>query len=133
MGRFAAVGSFAPAQVMAVVPRERGAPVILDLDHLRIFTGHDRELEREVLGLFLDELPKTQAALERATTQRDWHMAAHTLKGSALGVGAGMLADAARAAETFQIATQSGRDLIFAKIITAITDVQAEIGRLNLI
>jgi HPt (histidine-containing phosphotransfer) domain-containing protein len=73
------------------------APV--DIKHLRRYTLGDVELEREVLALFLGQLPETITALSRAATERDWRIAAHTLKGSGRAVGAWRVARLAEHAE----------------------------------
>ncbi len=59
------------------------APQPIDFAHLRRYTLDDRGLELEILGLFAEQLPITIGALARATTDKEWGMAAHTLKGSA--------------------------------------------------
>lgn len=71
----------------------------VDHGHLRRYTMGDLQLEREVLDLFAGELPRTVAALRSARSERDWKMAAHTLKGSARAVGAWDVADSAVTAE----------------------------------
>ena len=76
---------------------ETAVPV--DLAHLRRYTLGDRGLELEILGLFVDQLPITITALREAPTEKDWGMAAHTLKGSARAVGAWPLAAIAEDAE----------------------------------
>lgn len=73
------------------------APV--DLKHLRRYTLGDAALEREVLELFLAQLPLTIAALGAARSDKDWKMAAHTLKGSGRAVGAWRIARIAEQAE----------------------------------
>jgi hypothetical protein len=78
-------------------PPDTGAPV--DLAHLSRYTLGDRGLELEILGLFVDQLPITIAALREAETEKDWAMAAHTLKGSSRAVGAWHLATIAEDAE----------------------------------
>jgi HPt (histidine-containing phosphotransfer) domain-containing protein len=65
---------------------EAGAPV--DRAHLGSYTLGDSRLEREVLGLFLAQIPLTIESLQFAASDRDWQMAAHTLKGSGRAVGA---------------------------------------------
>jgi len=77
-----------------LVPMDRP----IDLEHLARVTMDDRDIEREVLRLFdlqagslLDRLK--QADLPDITTL------AHTLKGSALGIGANRVAAAARGLE----------------------------------
>lgn len=78
-----------------------GKPV--DLTHLSRQTFGDHDLEREVLVLFERQ---SQAMIERlrgATTAKSWAEAAHTLKGSALGIGAFQVASAAEAVECDQV------------------------------
>jgi HPt (histidine-containing phosphotransfer) domain-containing protein len=74
-----------------------GTPI--DLAHLRRYTMGDSGLELEILGLFADQLPITIGGLLNAATEKDWAMAAHTLKGSARAVGAWPLATIAEGAE----------------------------------
>lgn len=71
----------------------------VDLKHLRRYTLGDRALEHEVLELFLTQLPATIASLGAACNDRDWLMAAHTLKGSGRAVGAWRIARLAEQAE----------------------------------
>lgn len=84
--------------VAALAP-DNEAPQPLDLEHLRRYTLGNRGLELEILGLFVDQLPTTIGALKSATTDEEWGMAAHTLKGSARAVGAKPLAALAEDAE----------------------------------
>jgi len=71
----------------------------VDLKHLRRYTLGDLGLEREVLSLFLAQLPETISALGAARTDKDWKIAAHTLKGSGRAVGAWRIARIADQAE----------------------------------
>jgi HPt (histidine-containing phosphotransfer) domain-containing protein len=71
----------------------------VDLQHLRRYTFGDQALEKEILSLFMTQLPETIAALRAATNQKDWKVAAHTLKGSCRTVGAFRLGDIAQNAE----------------------------------
>ncbi len=71
----------------------------VDLKHLKRYTLGDRALEHEVLELFLAQLPATIASLGTAGNDRDWRMAAHTLKGSGRAVGAWRIARLAEQAE----------------------------------
>jgi len=78
-----------------------GKPV--DLTHLSRQTFGDHALERDVLVLFERQ---SQAMIERlrgATTAKNWAEAAHTLKGSALGIGAFHVASAAETVECDQV------------------------------
>lgn len=71
----------------------------VDLAHLRRYTMGDAALEKEVLQLFLLQLPVTIGALNDAASNRDWMVAAHTLKGSCRAVGAWRIASLAEQAE----------------------------------
>jgi len=76
-----------------------GTVAALDLDHLAAQTFADRELETEILGLFLDQCERLWPVLASdapAPRRRD---AAHTLKGASLAVGAVGVAQAAEALE----------------------------------
>ncbi len=68
---------------------------IIDRDHLARYTLGNEALEREVLGLFVDQIPETLGQLDAAGDDATRVRAAHTLKGSALAVGAKRLADVA--------------------------------------
>ena len=58
----------------------------------------------ELLATFpLHEPAEVEARLRAATTAKSWAEAAHTLKGSALGIGAFQVASAAEAVECDQI------------------------------
>lgn len=71
----------------------------IDRKHLARYTLGNAALEEEILGLFLEQLPRTIASLRTAATDRDWVMAAHTLKGSGRCVGAWRLARTGEQAE----------------------------------
>jgi hypothetical protein len=70
----------------------------LDLDHLARQTFNDADLEAEVLALFRGQVPVLLARVE-AGDEGARRAAAHTLKGSAQGIGAWIVADHARAVE----------------------------------
>jgi HPt (histidine-containing phosphotransfer) domain-containing protein len=74
-------------------------PEPVDLKHLKRYTLDDADLEREVLALFLAQLPRSIAALATSTTEREWRMAAHAIKGSGRAVGAWSVARLAEQAE----------------------------------
>lgn len=80
--------------------RDGVEPAILDMAHLRRYTLDDVELQREVLGLFRDQVVTSVAALRDSCEDKSaWAMAAHTLKGTARAVGAFHLGRAAERAE----------------------------------
>ena len=60
----------------------------IDRVHLSRYTLGSLTLEREILGLFLAQLPLSIEQLRFAATDREWQIAAHTIKGSAKAVGA---------------------------------------------
>jgi HPt (histidine-containing phosphotransfer) domain-containing protein len=82
---------------LSAAPREQ-KPGVIDADHLERMTLGDRRLEREVLELFvrqttimLDRIANSDRAIAAAS--------AHTLKGSARGIGAWRVARAAELVE----------------------------------
>jgi HPt (histidine-containing phosphotransfer) domain-containing protein len=76
----------------------------IDLVHLARITFGDRSLEREVLQLF-DRQSSILIGRMRTATPAGIATLAHTLKGSARGIGAWRVA---RAAETLELAGSSG-------------------------
>ena len=74
-------------------------PAILDLEHLRRYTMGSPELERELIGLFLKQLPSLTDELRHACDIKEWRFATHTLKGSARVVGAIGIAEIAELME----------------------------------
>jgi HPt (histidine-containing phosphotransfer) domain-containing protein len=69
----------------------------IDTDHLRRMTLGEQELEREVLTLFAQQSADLLSRLEKLP--REGASLAHTLKGSARGIGAFAVAAAADALE----------------------------------
>lgn len=67
----------------------------LDLVHLSKYTFGDRGLEVELLGLFRSQAGIYVARLASAADAKAWRDAAHSLKGSARGLGAWALGDIA--------------------------------------
>lgn len=80
---------------------ERNAPDgrPIDLVHLSRYTLGNREIEREVLEMFRGQSRRFLGRLAEADDIASWQIAAHTLKGSAKGIGAWSVAWAAEAAE----------------------------------
>jgi HPt (histidine-containing phosphotransfer) domain-containing protein len=72
---------------------------IVDYDHLKVQAAEDLGVMREVLQLFVVHTEQLLGELERASDEKTWRQLTHTLKGSARGVGAFGVADAAAAAE----------------------------------
>ena len=109
-----------------LVPGERP----IDLVHLSRMTLGDRALEREVLSLFERQIGLLMERIESATAPVA-AAAAHTLKGSASGVGAFALARAAAQVEAAaHNGDAGGRNAGIAGLRTAIGDAKAEIAGL---
>jgi HPt (histidine-containing phosphotransfer) domain-containing protein len=72
---------------------------IVDLAHLNRMTGGDGALASEVLGLFRQQWDLWVRLLDSTTETLDWGNAAHTIKGSARGIGAWQLGEICGAAE----------------------------------
>ena len=81
----------------------------IDLTYLGRFTLGNDDLLVEVLSLFETHAPAYLAALISATSEKTWHDAAHTLKGSARGVGAWRVARCAELAERLGFAADPDR------------------------
>lgn len=64
---------------------------IFDQAHLAHYTMNSEDLEREIVGLFLQQLPMTTDLIEEAQTAAEWKLSVHTLKGAAAAVGANQL------------------------------------------
>ncbi|MCB1550130.1 MAG: Hpt domain-containing protein [Hyphomicrobiaceae bacterium] len=88
-------------------PRTGEAP--LDLAYLSRFTLGNHELEQEVLELFSAQAPLYLERLAAAECPKSWGQAAHTLKGSALAVGANEVGRLALAAEQEGFAAEPER------------------------
>jgi HPt (histidine-containing phosphotransfer) domain-containing protein len=84
-----------PDMAGQMIARER--PV--DLVRLARQTGGDRALEEEVLHLFLKQAKSIGKAMRDGADATQCKRHAHTLKGAARSVGAGAIADTAKAVE----------------------------------
>jgi HPt (histidine-containing phosphotransfer) domain-containing protein len=107
------------ASSLLAAPTQAQSPAILDVDHLARTTLGDPNLERDVLEIFsrqavllLRRIVGAEPALAEA--------AAHTLKGSARGIGAWRVAQAAERLE--QAAAAGGGEAL---LNTAITELEA--------
>ncbi len=63
-------------------------PVLLDTEFLGKYTLGNAELESEVLHMFIDQSALYLERLRSPQSSKDWFEAAHSLKGSARGIGA---------------------------------------------
>jgi len=77
------------------IARPAAFSAVFDRPHLVRYTMENADLEKEIIGLFLQQLPSIVAMLEDADSPEAWKLAAHTLKGSAAAVGANAIHESA--------------------------------------
>ena len=107
---------------------------IVDQAHLNRMTGGDEALTTEVLGLFREQCDLWMRLLEPTTATLDWGNAAHTIKGSARGIGAWQLGEVCGGAEEAARDGQLTRDQKRAwreSISNELDTVLAEIARME--
>ncbi len=103
----------------------------IDRKHLARYTLGDRALEREVLQLFLGQTALYLDGLRKATALAQWSHAAHSLKGSAIAVGANRIAAAAAQAEALRtLAPNEMRASCLEEVAVAIEEANRYIGSL---
>lgn len=107
------------ATAVAVAPASEGAQAAIDRDHLAQMTLGDANLEREILQLFDRQ---SQLLLDRMYQVPPTAVSAlaHTIKGSARGIGAWRVA---RTAEAVELA-----DGTLAEFQAALNDLSKAIG-----
>lgn len=102
----------------------------IDRAHLARYTLGNVELELEVLELFADQARTCAAALQTPMTTADWRSTTHTLKGSALAVGAWDVAERAQDAEAACEAGPEIRSAILSKLDSVVDVACRHIDRL---
>lgn len=98
--------------------------VPVDYSHLDVQAAGDKGVMREVLALFVSHGEQVLAELERADDAKSWKLWTHTLKGSARGIGAFAVADAAAEAERHSLDKSK-----LVPLTQAFTEARAFIGR----
>ena len=98
----------------------------IDRGHLTRMTFGDRSLEREVLALF-DRQAELLIARMRSGDPQAMAALAHTLRGSAFGIGAG---NVARAAQAVEQAGPAERETAMTMLATTIVEARAAIAEL---
>jgi len=76
---------------------------VFDLEHLQRYTMDNDSLFKELIGLFLEQVPTLKRQLETAQDEYSWKLASHTLKGSASAIGANALCFTATALESIGV------------------------------
>ncbi len=103
----------------------------IDYDHLAQYTGGDAALEAEVFSLFRNQVRSWIRLLEPDAQDEDWSAAAHSLKGSARGVGAMRLAEICERAEKLvgEAGSDGAREAARDRILTEAEAVNDEIAK----
>ena len=101
----------------------------VDFAHLERYAGHDQALVDEVLSIFREQAAMWLRLLDPAAEGDAWRDAAHSLKGSALSVGAFALADECEFAERLsggnEVERTAALDRIRDALDLALADVAA--------
>jgi HPt (histidine-containing phosphotransfer) domain-containing protein len=109
--------------------RKKASEVVFDRAHLAQYTMDSPELEREIVGLFIAQLPAILERLLNVSSRADWRIATHTLKGSALAIGACKIWDFAKKLEPIDALEQSEkRKKLISGLVRAVNEFD-EIAR----
>jgi hypothetical protein len=100
----------------------------IDHDHLGRMSFHDETLARELLELFDRQAVVLVARMRRGDGGGAMAMLAHTLKGSATGIGAWGVARAAAASERAAEGSPAERVLALDALAAAVEEARAEIA-----
>jgi HPt (histidine-containing phosphotransfer) domain-containing protein len=100
----------------------------VDFGYLEQYAGGDAALVEEVLGLFREQAQIWLRVLVPDAADDAWRDAAHSLKGSALGIGAFALAEHCAAAEKSQEADVGARTVLLEHVRTAMDAALADIA-----
>ena len=109
----------------------KAVETVFDRAHLVRYTMENPELEKEIIGLFLAQLPETMAMLRGAASAEAWKLATHTIKGSAAAVGARRINHlASRMEEKKHNLDVNVKSNLFAELDLAIEDFRAMADRI---
>lgn len=100
----------------------------VDFGYLETYAGGDQQVVDEVLALFREQASIWLRLLDPAAEHDAWRDAAHTLKGSALGLGARDLAEACAAAERAATADLAERTVKLERVRDALDLALADIA-----
>jgi HPt (histidine-containing phosphotransfer) domain-containing protein len=100
----------------------------VDFAHLETYVAGDRAIAREVLGLFSDQARTVLKTLNPAMPDEDWRNTAHSLKGSALSIGAFGLAEVCSQAEQARAEPEPIKRACLDKIVEGLSQVLTEIA-----
>jgi HPt (histidine-containing phosphotransfer) domain-containing protein len=100
----------------------------IDFNHLEHYVGGDQAIIREVLALFSDQARTVLPQLDPEGPADQWRGVAHSLKGSALGIGALDLAAACGDAEQAHDAPPAEKAAVRVRIADCLGAVLADIA-----
>ena len=100
----------------------------VDFDSLTAYVGGDRAIVGEVLALFSDQAMLALKTLDPAMDNDAWRDAAHSLKGSALGIGATRLGEACSEAELARDAPIEVKQVLLGRLRDALALALADIA-----
>lgn len=103
---------------------------LIDLVHLSKYTLGDRRLEGELLSLFRSQAGVYLDRMASAKDTREWKEAAHSLKGSARGIGAWYVANHAEDAEQLMDAPSDRHEVVLEQVRLAVSETVVYIGDL---
>lgn len=105
-------------------------PEIFDRVHLARYTLDSLDLEREIVGLFLTQLPETLAMIDQAASPQDWKLATHSLKGAAAAVGARRICRIAAELEAASVEDFGQRHRLGEELAAAADEFRAFAGQI---
>ena len=105
-------------------------PLVFDRVHLARYTMDSIDLEREIIQLFLAQLPETLAMIGAAVEAAEWKLATHSLKGSAAAVGAHRINRLAEALERFGAGATPERDALICDLDHAVGEFRDLVARI---
>lgn len=100
---------------------------VLKPEQLSMMTGDDAALAMEVIDIFRQQTDMWSRMLDAALPPAQWADAAHSLKGSALSIGAMRLADACAKAENMGRASEE-KPVSRTQAAIVLCDVKDQIG-----
>lgn len=116
------------AMVENEVPAKSQVATIVDLSHLRAFTGDDRDMEKEFIRVFIEQSDVNVRDLEKSQAEQGqgkiWQEAAHMFKGAAAGIGAEGLRALCDQAQHLDISAVQERPRLFEQIKTEYENVK---------
>ncbi len=103
----------------------------IDISYLDWYTAGDRDVRADILRIFRTQAATWLTEFDADLTDEAWYALAHSLKGSARGVGAFALADLAETAEGLTGPDcRAARQETLEALIHAVRDVEDAIDRI---